>query len=176
MELFTLALGPLLSPLAHLIPLWLCVVAGLNGGYQDELVDHRLTEREWADEWKHLDHVRSCRGCGKLCGKQQPSVPPAPLGDFLVDTTARLCWWLVEEQAGGWWGGLRGAVALSWQVSSACGQWKLKLVWMKCLELGSFSCRAWPGAAMAGRATNPSFIPTGIFPAPALASTSAQTH
>ena len=29
----------------------------LNGGYQDELVDH-LTEREWADEWKHLDHVR----------------------------------------------------------------------------------------------------------------------
>ncbi|XP_060628333.2 protein CBFA2T2 isoform X6 [Anolis sagrei] len=34
---------------------------GLNGGYQDELVDHRLTEREWADEWKHLDHVRNCR-------------------------------------------------------------------------------------------------------------------
>ncbi|XP_077191391.1 protein CBFA2T2 isoform X3 [Paroedura picta] len=32
---------------------------GLNGGYQDELVDHRLTEREWADEWKHLDHVRN---------------------------------------------------------------------------------------------------------------------
>lgn len=31
---------------------------GLNGGYQDELVDHRLTEREWADEWKHLDQVR----------------------------------------------------------------------------------------------------------------------
>lgn len=22
------------------------------------MVDHRLTEREWADEWKHLDHVR----------------------------------------------------------------------------------------------------------------------
>ncbi|NXJ81595.1 MTG8R protein, partial [Trogon melanurus] len=33
---------------------------GLNGGYQDELVDHRLTEREWADEWKHLDHVLNC--------------------------------------------------------------------------------------------------------------------
>ncbi|XP_077785330.1 protein CBFA2T2 isoform X2 [Podarcis muralis] len=31
---------------------------GLNGGYQDELVDHRLTEREWADEWKHLDHLQ----------------------------------------------------------------------------------------------------------------------
>uniref|UniRef100_A0A3Q2LSF5 CBFA2/RUNX1 partner transcriptional co-repressor 2 n=1 Tax=Equus caballus TaxID=9796 RepID=A0A3Q2LSF5_HORSE len=32
----------------------------LNGGYQDELVDHRLTEREWADEWKHLDHALNC--------------------------------------------------------------------------------------------------------------------
>lgn len=76
---------------------WL--VAGLNGGYQDELVDHRLTEREWADEWKHLDHVRNSRSCGKLCGKQHPSVPPAPLGDFLVETISRLSWWLVEEQA-----------------------------------------------------------------------------
>ncbi|KAM3839611.1 protein CBFA2T2 isoform 2-T2 [Vipera latastei] len=35
-------------------------IAGLNGGYQDELVDHRLTEREWADEWKHLDHALNC--------------------------------------------------------------------------------------------------------------------
>uniref|UniRef100_A0A8C5SS81 NHR2-like domain-containing protein n=1 Tax=Laticauda laticaudata TaxID=8630 RepID=A0A8C5SS81_LATLA len=25
-----------------------------------ELVDHRLTEREWADEWKHLDHALNC--------------------------------------------------------------------------------------------------------------------
>ncbi|KAJ6661027.1 hypothetical protein lerEdw1_016828 [Lerista edwardsae] len=33
---------------------------GLNGGYQDELVDHRLTEREWADEWKHLDQALNC--------------------------------------------------------------------------------------------------------------------
>ena len=32
----------------------------LNGGYQDELVDHRLTEREWADEWKHLDRALDC--------------------------------------------------------------------------------------------------------------------
>lgn len=30
----------------------------MTNGYQEELVDHRLTEREWADEWKHLDHVR----------------------------------------------------------------------------------------------------------------------
>ncbi|XP_029466877.1 protein CBFA2T2 isoform X2 [Rhinatrema bivittatum] len=33
---------------------------GINGGYRDELVDHRLTEKEWADEWKHLDHVLNC--------------------------------------------------------------------------------------------------------------------
>ncbi|RLV98755.1 hypothetical protein DV515_00010331 [Chloebia gouldiae] len=84
---------------------------GLNGGYQDELVDHRLTEREWADEWKHLDHVRNGSGCGKLCGKQQPSVAPAPAGDFLVDTT-RLSWWLVEEQATTSRWMVRGAVAL----------------------------------------------------------------
>lgn len=44
-----------------------CII-GLNGGYQDELVDHRLTEREWADEWKHLDHVRNLN-----------AQPPAPL-------------------------------------------------------------------------------------------------
>lgn len=138
---------------------------GLNGGYQDELVDHRLTEREWADEWKHLDHVRNGRVCGKLCGKQQPSVPPAPVGDFLVvGTVSRLSWWLVEEQAGGWWGGLRGAVALSWQVSSAHGQWKLKLVWMKCLELGSFSCRAC-GQVLPWLAeqANPALSPRGSF-------------
>ena len=24
------------------------------------MVDHRLTEREWADEWKHLDRALSC--------------------------------------------------------------------------------------------------------------------
>ncbi|XP_077386743.1 protein CBFA2T2 isoform X2 [Festucalex cinctus] len=28
-----------------------------NGGYREEPVDHRLTDREWADEWRHLDHV-----------------------------------------------------------------------------------------------------------------------
>ncbi|XP_068118118.1 protein CBFA2T2 isoform X2 [Hyperolius riggenbachi] len=40
------------------------VVGGINGnltnGYQEELVDHRLTEREWAEEWKHLDHALNC--------------------------------------------------------------------------------------------------------------------
>ncbi|KAG5275137.1 hypothetical protein AALO_G00143990 [Alosa alosa] len=33
---------------------------GTNGGYREESVDHRLTEREWADEWRHLDHVLNC--------------------------------------------------------------------------------------------------------------------
>uniref|UniRef100_A0AAY4EVP6 CBFA2/RUNX1 partner transcriptional co-repressor 2 n=1 Tax=Denticeps clupeoides TaxID=299321 RepID=A0AAY4EVP6_9TELE len=33
---------------------------GSNGGYREEPVDHRLTEREWADEWRHLDHVLNC--------------------------------------------------------------------------------------------------------------------
>uniref|UniRef100_W5K041 CBFA2/RUNX1 partner transcriptional co-repressor 2 n=1 Tax=Astyanax mexicanus TaxID=7994 RepID=W5K041_ASTMX len=33
---------------------------GSNGGYHEEPVDHRLTEREWADEWRHLDHVLNC--------------------------------------------------------------------------------------------------------------------
>ncbi|KAK1337401.1 hypothetical protein QTO34_002027 [Cnephaeus nilssonii] len=36
------------------------ILVSLNGGYQDELVDHRLTEREWAEEWKHLDHALNC--------------------------------------------------------------------------------------------------------------------
>ncbi|KAG7261473.1 hypothetical protein CRUP_003341, partial [Coryphaenoides rupestris] len=31
-----------------------------NGGYREEPVDHRLTDREWADEWRHLDHVLNC--------------------------------------------------------------------------------------------------------------------
>ncbi|XP_062302134.1 protein CBFA2T1 isoform X2 [Osmerus eperlanus] len=30
---------------------------GMHGGSrQEEVIDHRLTEREWAEEWKHLDH------------------------------------------------------------------------------------------------------------------------
>ncbi|KAG8446294.1 hypothetical protein GDO86_013938 [Hymenochirus boettgeri] len=36
------------------------VNGNLNNGYQEELVDHRLTEREWAEEWKHLDHALNC--------------------------------------------------------------------------------------------------------------------
>nr|XP_014347424.1 PREDICTED: protein CBFA2T2 [Latimeria chalumnae] len=44
------------SPAAHQLESSL----GLNGGYRGELVNLRLTEREWADEWKHLDHVLNC--------------------------------------------------------------------------------------------------------------------
>ncbi|XP_051569036.1 protein CBFA2T2-like isoform X2 [Myxocyprinus asiaticus] len=33
---------------------------GSNGGYREDPVDHRLTEREWAEEWRHLDHVLNC--------------------------------------------------------------------------------------------------------------------
>lgn len=29
-----------------------------TGSRQEEVIDHRLTDREWAEEWKHLDHVR----------------------------------------------------------------------------------------------------------------------
>ncbi|XP_072303564.1 protein CBFA2T1 isoform X3 [Eucyclogobius newberryi] len=29
-----------------------------SGSRQEEVIDHRLTDREWAEEWKHLDHVR----------------------------------------------------------------------------------------------------------------------
>lgn len=38
--------------------LFLLPFSGSNGGYREEPVDHRLTEREWAEEWRHLDHVR----------------------------------------------------------------------------------------------------------------------
>ncbi|XP_023561019.1 protein CBFA2T3 isoform X2 [Octodon degus] len=30
------------------------------GSRQEEVVDHRLTEREWAEEWKHLNNLLNC--------------------------------------------------------------------------------------------------------------------
>ncbi|XP_035385289.1 protein CBFA2T1 isoform X1 [Electrophorus electricus] len=37
---------------------------GMHGGArQEEVIDHRLTDREWAEEWKHLDHVRKLLNC-----------------------------------------------------------------------------------------------------------------
>ncbi|XP_030203074.1 protein CBFA2T1 isoform X2 [Gadus morhua] len=31
-----------------------------TGARQEEVIDHRLTDREWAEEWKHLDHLLNC--------------------------------------------------------------------------------------------------------------------
>ncbi|XP_042636657.1 LOW QUALITY PROTEIN: protein CBFA2T3 [Orycteropus afer afer] len=30
------------------------------GSRQEEVIDHRLTDREWAEEWKHLNHLLNC--------------------------------------------------------------------------------------------------------------------
>lgn len=41
--------------------------AAVHGARQEEVIDHRLTDREWAEEWKHLNNVR-----------RAPCPPPAP--------------------------------------------------------------------------------------------------
>ncbi|XP_047385112.1 protein CBFA2T3 isoform X2 [Sciurus carolinensis] len=33
---------------------------GATGSRQEEVIDHRLTEREWAEEWKHLNNLLNC--------------------------------------------------------------------------------------------------------------------
>ncbi|XP_067905081.1 protein CBFA2T1 isoform X6 [Heterodontus francisci] len=33
---------------------------GIHGTRQEEVIDHRLTDREWAEEWKHLDNLLNC--------------------------------------------------------------------------------------------------------------------
>lgn len=44
---------------AYVLNAGLCVcVAAVHGARQEEVIDHRLTDREWAEEWKHLDNVR----------------------------------------------------------------------------------------------------------------------
>uniref|UniRef100_A0A8C3KA19 Uncharacterized protein n=1 Tax=Calidris pygmaea TaxID=425635 RepID=A0A8C3KA19_9CHAR len=35
--------------------------AAVHGARQEEVIDHRLTDREWAEEWKHLNNVRKER-------------------------------------------------------------------------------------------------------------------
>ncbi|KAK5874095.1 hypothetical protein PBY51_019073 [Eleginops maclovinus] len=32
----------------------------VHGACQEEVIDHRLTDREWAEEWKHLDNLLNC--------------------------------------------------------------------------------------------------------------------
>ncbi|KAI1889918.1 hypothetical protein AGOR_G00167860 [Albula goreensis] len=34
--------------------------AAVHGARQEEVIDHRLTDREWAEEWKHLDNLLNC--------------------------------------------------------------------------------------------------------------------
>ena len=129
-QLFVTALGPPSCSSADSTRsvsslVWLWFVAGLNGGYQDELVDHRLTEREWADEWKHLDHVRNGGRCGKCCRTWQPRASAAPVHDFpAVDAMSGLCWWLVEEQAttGRWMVGRAGRSSSAFLAGFLCPQ------------------------------------------------------
>lgn len=33
---------------------------GVHGSRTEEVIDHRLTEREWAEEWKHLNNLLNC--------------------------------------------------------------------------------------------------------------------
>ncbi|XP_078066596.1 protein CBFA2T1 isoform X2 [Mustelus asterias] len=33
---------------------------GTHRSRQEEVIDHRLTDREWAEEWKHLDNLLNC--------------------------------------------------------------------------------------------------------------------
>ncbi|XP_067854328.1 protein CBFA2T1 isoform X9 [Heptranchias perlo] len=33
---------------------------GVHRTRQEEVIDHRLTDREWAEEWKHLDNLLNC--------------------------------------------------------------------------------------------------------------------
>ncbi|XP_054054626.1 protein CBFA2T3 isoform X4 [Rissa tridactyla] len=34
--------------------------AAVRGARQEEVIDHRLTDREWAEEWKHLNNLLNC--------------------------------------------------------------------------------------------------------------------
>ncbi|NXL17306.1 MTG16 protein, partial [Setophaga kirtlandii] len=34
--------------------------AAVHGTRQEEVIDHRLTDREWAEEWKHLNNLLNC--------------------------------------------------------------------------------------------------------------------
>ncbi|XP_019391588.1 PREDICTED: protein CBFA2T3 isoform X5 [Crocodylus porosus] len=34
--------------------------AAVHGARQEEVIDHRLTDREWAEEWKHLNNLLNC--------------------------------------------------------------------------------------------------------------------
>lgn len=56
----------------------------VHGARQEEVIDHRLTDREWAEEWKHLNNVRTApgrdqgsgetRACCQACGRASGSL------------------------------------------------------------------------------------------------------
>lgn len=43
----------------------------VHGARQEEVIDHRLTDREWAEEWKHLDNVRILNLTSESHGKKR---------------------------------------------------------------------------------------------------------
>ncbi|CAB1320300.1 unnamed protein product [Coregonus sp. 'balchen'] len=52
---------------------------GMHGARQEEVIDHRLTDREWAEEWKHLDHVNKIRPYPSRCERR--TYPPLSAED-----------------------------------------------------------------------------------------------
>ncbi|NWU71611.1 MTG16 protein, partial [Pterocles burchelli] len=65
--------------------------AAVHGTRQEEVIDHRLTDREWAEEWKHLNNVRSdppshptgleCIFCPPLALTSIPTCHPPAFAD-----------------------------------------------------------------------------------------------
>uniref|UniRef100_A0A803VR70 CBFA2/RUNX1 partner transcriptional co-repressor 3 n=1 Tax=Ficedula albicollis TaxID=59894 RepID=A0A803VR70_FICAL len=52
-------------------------LAAVHGTRQEEVIDHRLTDREWAEEWKHLNNVRGVPAPSSVC--VCPSIPSVSL-------------------------------------------------------------------------------------------------
>ncbi|NXP38567.1 MTG16 protein, partial [Leiothrix lutea] len=50
--------------------------AAVHGTRQEEVIDHRLTDREWAEEWKHLNNVRGVPAPSRVCVFRY--CPPGP--------------------------------------------------------------------------------------------------
>lgn len=56
--------------------------AAVHGSRPEEVIDHRLTEREWAEEWKHLNNVSvqaGDTGATATCGAAGAGLTWAPL-------------------------------------------------------------------------------------------------
>lgn len=71
--------------------------AAVHGSRPEEVIDHRLTEREWAEEWKHLNNVSvQARDTGTTatCGPAEARLTWAPLCS--VATLGGMGWGLGE--------------------------------------------------------------------------------